>query len=170
MKTRTLKRPLPTVSRLEGRHVLWTLLVFFGVIFAVNGYFLFAALSTYSGVVASEPYRKGLAYNERIFADEQQTTRGWRDTLDLTRTGRLEWIVRDQSDATVPGLKVAATIARPSTARHDRTIALIEQSGGRHGADVGPLEDGAWIVAIEARQSGSPDPLFRSRRRLWLKP
>jgi nitrogen fixation protein FixH len=170
MTTEILKRPPAPVSRLEGRHVLWSLLAFFGVIFAVNGYFLFAALSTHSGVVAIEPYRKGLAYNDRIAAGEQQTARGWRDTLDLTRTGRLEWIVWDQGGAEVPGLQVAATIARPSTARQDRKIELSEQSSGRHGADVGQLQEGTWIVSIEARKPGSPDPIFRSRRRLWLKP
>ena len=65
---------LETPSRadnLNGRHVLIGLLLFFGTIFAVNGYFMFVALSTYTGVVADEPYRKGLAYNARIAADER---------------------------------------------------------------------------------------------------
>jgi nitrogen fixation protein FixH len=169
MKTEILKTTQTTV-RLEGRHVLWTLIGFFGVVFAVNGYFMFAALSTYSGVVASEPYRKGLAYNDRIAADERQTARGWRDTLDVTRTGRIALIVKDQGGAMVHGLKITATLARPSTARHDYTAELDEAGGGHYTADVARLEDGAWIATIEAREPGSSEPVFRSRRRLWLKP
>ena len=39
---------------LQGCHVLALLVGFFGVVFAVNGYFLAAALSTHTGVVAME--------------------------------------------------------------------------------------------------------------------
>ena len=53
---------------ITGRHVLIGMLVFFGVILGVNGMFLYSALSTYTGVVSDEPYRKGLNYNERIEA------------------------------------------------------------------------------------------------------
>ena len=65
--------PASAAARLDGRHVLMMLFAFFGVIFAVNGYFLFSALSTHTGVVAVEPYRKGLAYNH---ADRRRRTAG----------------------------------------------------------------------------------------------
>ena len=169
MTTNSPNRPRAS-GRLEGRHVLWTLLGFFGVIFTVNGYFMYAALSTYSGVVASEPYRKGLAYNDRIAASERQTSRGWHDTLDVTRDGRISLIVRDQSGVAVSGLKVTATLARPSTAGHDHTAILNEQYDGRYAADIAQREAGNWIATIEARESSSTEPVFRSRRRLWLKP
>ena len=41
---------------LTGRHVLYTFIAFFGIIFAVNGVFLYSALKTNTGVVAIEPY------------------------------------------------------------------------------------------------------------------
>ena len=41
----------------KGRHVLFMFLGFFGAVFAVNGYFLYEALSTHSGVVAVEAMR-----------------------------------------------------------------------------------------------------------------
>ncbi len=61
--------PRQVDGALTGRHVLLIFLAFFGSIFAVNGWFLYSALSTHTGVVAVEPYRKGLAYNERIARD-----------------------------------------------------------------------------------------------------
>ena len=72
--------PLPKTG-LTGRHVLLAMLAFFGVIFAVNGAFLYFALGSHSGVVAVEPYRKGLAYNQAIAAAEAQERRGWRMEL-----------------------------------------------------------------------------------------
>ena len=43
---------LSDANPLGGRHVLAMLLAFFGVVFAVNGYFLFAALSTQSALAS----------------------------------------------------------------------------------------------------------------------
>jgi len=75
----------PEVQGLRGRHVLFAFLGFFGVIFAVNGVFLYAALSTHTGVVANEPYRKGLNYNQRIAAFQAQEQLGWAE--DDARSG-----------------------------------------------------------------------------------
>src|SRR5688572_2876208 len=68
---------------LRGGHVLAAFLAFFGVIFAVNGVFLYMALSTHTGLVAQEPYRKGLHYNDRIAAAERQQALGWTSDLRL---------------------------------------------------------------------------------------
>ena len=60
------------IERLSGRHILGILAGFFGIVFAVNGFFIYRALSTHSGEVASEPYAQGLAYNDRIAAAVRQ--------------------------------------------------------------------------------------------------
>ena len=61
---------------ITGRHVLIGLIVFFGVMLVANGIFLYTALTTYSGVVSNEPYRKCLNYNERILAEKHQQSLG----------------------------------------------------------------------------------------------
>lgn len=168
---------LPTTTRqagIRGVHVLLALAAFFGVVFAMNGLLVYKAVTTHSGLVAQEPYRKGLAYNQRIEADERQQTTGWTDTVTLSPSGRLEVIVRDRLGAPVSGLVVAAILGRPSTVRHDVRTTLAETVPGTYVADAGPTEPGAWLVALEAREPGSPvasaDPAYRSKRRLWLKP
>ena len=157
-------------GRLEGRHVLAILLSFFGVVFAMNGYFLFSALSTHTGVVAIEPYRKGLAYNARIAADERQTEIGWRDTLAVGRDGKIRVTLVDKSGAPVLGLVVTSVVGRPATARFDRAARLVEEAPGQYIANVSALADGSWLVSIEAGDAANAEPVFRSRRRLWLKP
>ena len=156
-------------GQLLGRHVLAMLVCFFGIIFVANGFFLFAALSTHSGEVASEPYRKGLAYNARIAAGERQAGREWRDTLTVATTGTVSLMLLDRAGAPVPGLIVTATIGRPSTIRHDRSAPLIEQAAGSYVAGLGALEDGNWLITIEARSPSSGETTFRSRKRLWLR-
>ena len=89
---------------LDGRHVLFMLLAFFGVIFAVNGFFLVSALRTHTGVVAVEPYRKGLAYNTRIAADARQSDLGWKEHLDIQSAGLLTLSLTDGSGAVVLSL------------------------------------------------------------------
>ncbi len=93
------------------------LIAFFGVIFAVNGYFLYSALSTHTGVVAIEPYRKGLAYNERIAADERQKALGWQRQTSLARDGRVSRRCRRCGKRRRRGLTIVGD-ARPAV--HDR--------------------------------------------------
>ena len=51
-----------TANGIAGRHVLWGLIGFFGVIFAVNAIFVYAAEETFSGgeYVRSLPQGSGL--------------------------------------------------------------------------------------------------------------
>jgi nitrogen fixation protein FixH len=157
---------------LQGRHVLLAVLGFFGVVFLVNGIFLYAALSTYTGVVAQEPYRKGLQYNERIAAGERQTELGWADEVMLTRTpDSLILVLRDAAGTPVSGLFVKGVLGRPSTNRHDVDVSLTETAPGRYSAPLPTIEPGAWLATLEAvwPGTGNSEPVYRLRKRLWLK-
>jgi nitrogen fixation protein FixH len=157
---------------LKGWHVLAAFLGFFGVVFAANGVFLYSALSTYTGVVANEPYRKGLQYNDRIAAGEIQDQLGWVADVTVDREpGRITLIVKDKAGQPVSGLRVAGVFGRPSTNRHDIKLTLREVETGRYVMDVGTLEAGSWIATVEAAWpfSETNEPVYRLRKRLWLK-
>lgn len=156
---------------IDGRHVLAMLLCFFGIVFAVNGYFLYSALSTHTGVVSSEPYRKGLAYNQRISADEQQTVLGWHDAITVERNGAVTIGITGRDGHAISGLTITGTIGRPSTAAHDRILNIRAHPAGAYSATTTVLPDGAWIITLEARKfPDDVEPIYRARRRLWLKP
>ena len=158
---------------LRGGHVLAFFLAFFGVIFAVNGVFLYAALSTHTGLVAQEPYRKGLHYNDRIAAAARQEALRWMPDLRLVaESGALTLALTDASGLPVPGLEITGAIGRPSTVQHDTKLALSETAPGRYAADVGAREPGDWLVTLEAARvsDAGRDIVYRLRRRLWLKP
>lgn len=165
---------LPVARRergLRGAHVLGMFLAFFAAVFVVNGAMIYSALSTHTGLVANEPYRKGLHYNERIAADERQARLGWTDKVDVGRDGRVGVALADSGGRPVSGLKVEVVLGRPSTNRHDVKLALTETAPGRYEAQTAPLAEGAWLITLDARAASNvEDPIYRSRRRLWLKP
>lgn len=169
--TDTAAPGLKPPRKLTGRDVLLALICFFGVIFAVNGYFLHSALSTYTGVVSAEPYRKGLHYNDRLAAESRQDALGWKDEIALARDGRLTVAIKGPEGKPVEKLELSATISRPSTARFDRVVALKEAEPGLYVADAKAIENGSWIVSLETRpETSAKEPTYRARRRLWLNP
>ena len=171
---------LPTVRRtpagsLTGRHVLAAMVTFFGVVFAVNGVLLWQAIATHGGLVANEPYRKGLEYNRRIEADERQQAMGWTETVTIERSAGVAVMLSDRSGQPVTGLVLAGTLGRPTTLRHDMALRFEEEAPGRYVAAVAVLDAGAWLLSAAARTGGEPDgasdaPIYRLKRRLWLKP
>ena len=160
-----------TSKGIQGRHVLLAMVVFFGVVFAVNGVFLYSALSTYTGVVAQAPYRKGLQYNQRIGDAEKQDALGWREEVRVERHG-LTLRLFERDGRPVTGLKVAGFIGRPSTNQQDIRVALREASAGIYSAQLEALQAGSWIVNLEAWLSaaGKDEVTYRTRKRIWLKP
>jgi nitrogen fixation protein FixH len=165
---------LPTARRrqgLQGRHVAAIFFSFFGAIFLMNGAMIYSAISTYSGIVSNEPYRKGLHYNDRIAADERQARLGWTDTVTLSRDGQLIVTLTGRDGLPIRGALVNALVGRPSTNRHDIKADLRETGAGRYEIQTKALDDGSWMVALEVRtQDGGDEPIYRARRRLWLKP
>ena len=168
---------LPTIKRqpvLKGAHVLATLVAFFGTVFAVNGVLVFEALKTHSGVVAQEPYRKGLAYNDRIAADELQTALGWKAAIAFSATSEVVLTLLDRTDKPLIGLEISGSLGRSATERLDAKLSFTETSPGVYAASTAIKDAGDWLITIEARNAavtGVPsEPIYRLRRKLWRKP
>lgn len=160
-------------GQISGRHVLVAVIAFFAVIFAVNGVFVYYALSTHTGLDNASPYRRGIDYNERLAAERRQQARGWTARLTLAPTSdHVELTLADNAGLPVPGLRVTATIGRPSTTRFDRALSLEAVDHGRYTATLAPLEPGGWVVDLEASErTGSGEAVvYRMKQRLWLKP
>jgi nitrogen fixation protein FixH len=163
---RTIRKP----RGLSGRHVLGVFLAFFAAVFVANGAMIYSALSTHTGLVANEPYRKGLHYNERIAADARQGRLGWVQNVELSIDGRISLALAEPDGRPVRSLRIEGVLGRPSTNRHDVRLGLAERAPGRYEAQAAPLAEGNWIVTLEAFTSANPEePIYRARRRLWLK-
>jgi nitrogen fixation protein FixH len=151
--------------------VLGVFLAFFAAVFAANGAMIYSALSTHTGLVANEPYRKGLHYNERIAADARQGRLKWVEKLEVSLDGRVGLSLAEADGRAVRGLRIEGVLGRPSTDRHDIRLLLAAKAPGRYEAQAAPLAEGNWIIALEAfAGKDEAEPVYRVRRRLWLKP
>ena len=164
---------LTTAGTLTGRTVLVAIFSFFAVVLVVNSVFLALAISTNSGVVANEPYRNGLKYNERIEADQQQKALEW--TSDVTFADgdrRLVARLSDRDGKAISGLLAMAKVGRAATNREDVEAQLNETEPGRYEAKLPIISAGGYIVNLDISDPSTADHgvIYRARRRLWLKP
>lgn len=169
-----LKAPGSRAPRKEwtvtGRFVLWSLLAFFGVIFAVNGVMMTLAIRTFPGIDARNGYEVSQAYNREIAAAREQMARGWSSDTILTGAGdiaRLTMTLRTASGAPVPGLEAEARVRHPSDRKRDHVLPLREFAPGVYQADMTDLADGSWSVVVAARQNG--ERVYQTETRLTLK-
>ena len=155
---------------LKGWHVLTMLLCFFGVTIAVNVAMSYYAIRTFSGEDVSTPYMRGLAYNETLRERATQAKRGWRAELGVRRnkagTASIEVHIADRDAAPLSGLKVSATLRRPTNAALDRTITLAARGGGRYAGDVAGVLPGQWDVSVSAANGDAE--VFEADRRVVM--
>ncbi len=163
--------PVRRERGLHGRHVLIGVVAFFAIVFAgQRRHDLRGHLDPFAASMAKEPYRKGLYYNERIAADERQARLGWKDAVEVGRDGHVAITMVDAESRPVVGKKITVVVGRPSTDRRDVRLALSETAPGRYEGNTAPLEAGSWLLALEVRADArAAEPLYRARRRLWLK-
>lgn len=160
-----------TMKELTGRHVLYSLIGFFGVMLLANGIFLYLAVTTFNGLDTPNAYQEGVNYNERIEAARKQAVLGWSHKLTLTENGRVELLVKDKAGDAVSGLKVSGTIARPVSNSTTQELAFKEVSLGLYAAPADNIDAGNWVITLSAAKSASEtDVLYRLKERLWLKP
>jgi nitrogen fixation protein FixH len=152
---------------LTGKHVLLSFVTFFLVIAAVNGYMMFAAISTMPGLDAGRNgYDVSQRYNGEIQAAEAQAARGWRvdAQLAVNASGTLAVVVfTDKAGAAITGLTVDVQILHPTSRQLDRSASLQAMAPGTYSAQVGDLGRGAWDVVITASRDGTR--LYQSRNR-----
>lgn len=158
--------------RMRGGHVLMILVGFFAAIVVVDGFMIYQAVSTFGGVETPDAYRKGVAYNESIAKDAQQSLLGWNDKISIAGSPhRLQVSLRDKSEAAVAGKRMVAMVGRPATDRYDQTLTLAETAPGLYEAVLPATSEGTWIIDLSAYDSGSSgEPIYQARRRAWIGP
>ncbi|MBY0406750.1 MAG: FixH family protein [Rickettsiales bacterium] len=107
----------------QDRWIPWYFVLFFAVIFAVDGTMVTLALRTHTGLVTDHPYEKGLAYNRVVEAYAKQAELGWQGTIIL-ESGEITFTLRDAAGHIVKADRVTAKFTRPTQSGMDTTIPL----------------------------------------------
>ncbi len=134
--------------QITGRMVLIGFIIFFGVIAAVNGVFMYLALDTWPGLTTQDAYKKGLNYNATLKAQEVQRRLGWQVGVDLIDGNTLTVSITDSSKVPLSGLDVRASVSRPLGDSQSTLVTFTEATSGHYVAAFQAPSAGRWKVDL----------------------
>jgi len=159
--------PAPGTSgkELKGWHVLLIMLGFFGVMFAVNGVFLYHAITSFPGEDVKKSYVQGLNYNDTLAARAAQAELGWSAEAGL-QDETLVFRLRDAEGAALSNYVVIGEIRRTATQDADQAIIYSARPNGEYVADASGLAPGQWSLRINVLDPEAETVLFNVTKTL----
>jgi len=154
---------------MTGAHTLVIFLAVFAIVAGVNAFFVWSAVSTFSGLAGEDDYRKGLAYNTTLTEAAEQKRLGWQAALSVSNGSVLSLTLTDASGAPLDGYSIAGTLERPAASQFDRTLSFVPAGSGHYQAPLSAAGYGTWIATLNVSRPGS-GTVFRWKERLWLPP
>jgi len=163
-------QPQSKRGEMTGLKVLIWLVAFFGIVFAVNGVMVNAAISTFGGVETSSSYQAGLKFESEVARAEQQDALHWKVNGHLARDAAgaavLDITVADAQGQPVGGLTADAKLAHPADERLDHVITLSRSGAGQfHGQH--QAQRGQWDLIIDLYRGDTR--VFHSLSRVTLQ-
>ena len=138
------------IRPLTGRAVLWMLIAFFGVIFAVNGTFAYLAIATWPGLSRTDSYQAGLHYNDTLADARRQARLGWKSGVAIDPDGALVVLIEDRDGNRIDDLDVTVSLVRAVSEAGETELELEPSQGGRYTGRLPPPIAGLWEVTIVA--------------------
>ena len=154
-----------TGKELKGWHVLLIMLGFFGVMFSVNGVFLFHAITSFPGEDIKKSYVQGLSFNDTLAERAAQAELAWSAEAGLV-DDQLIVRLQDAEQAPLSSQLVVAELRRFATNQEDRTISFQPRMNGEYVADIGRLAPGQWLLRINVFDAAGEIILFRIEKTL----
>ncbi len=133
-----------TTGPFTGRHFTVIMVLFFGVVIAVNLVMARAASTTFGGVVVENSYVASQQFNTWLNQAAKEKTLGWSATAERLADGRVA--------VSLNGAPVDASLS--AVARHplgrapDRALAFARQADGRF-VSASSLPAGRWRVRFD---------------------
>lgn len=147
------QKPTSDKGRITGWHVLFGMVLFFGVVIAVDALFIVKAYRSFSGQVASNPYEAGLAFNKTLAQRRREAALGWSAGVETPAGGKTVVVtLKDRDGKLLEGLSVTGVLERPATETGRQTLNFKPLGQGRYEAQA--RLDGAWDLRGVARNSG----------------
>lgn len=145
---------MPTAKgQLTGWHALLWFMGFFGCMFAVNGVFLWTAITTFPGEDVEKSYMVGINYNQEIARRAHQAEQGWDAEIGLTSAGTESEVRVRLTQSNGDALPVSGTLLQlrhPADRGLDRIVPLTPVGGGEYAGALDNLAAGTWSVQFSA--------------------
>ncbi|SKA32557.1 FixH family protein [Consotaella salsifontis] len=130
-----------------GTHMAVIMVLFFGVVIAVNFTMAFIATGTWSGLVVENSYVESQLFNEKLAAARRQQALGWTAKFDVHER-RVTVDLRDPQ-GNPPADKARIVMTRPTTDTDDHVLNAALDTDGRLTAETN-LGPGLWDATVEA--------------------
>lgn len=147
-----------------GRHMLFTILGFFGVVIAVNLTMATLANTSWTGLVVENTYVASQQFNKKAEQGRAQAALGWTGKLTIAG-GEVRYSLTDAGGKPVAVHGVKVLFRHPAYEAEDKSVTLAAASGLKFAAHHMP-KDGVWIVEIDADASLA-EP-YRDVRRVMI--
>lgn len=128
-----------------------SLVLFFGVIIAVNLIMAYYANSTWSGLVVKNSYVASQEFNGKVEQVKAQEALGWKGDLTAS-SGIVRWSLKEADARPVAADAVTIRFRRPVTESADATVVMAPAGDGMWQADF-QLADGIWIAVIDVQSA-----------------
>lgn len=130
----------------------------FAVVVGANAALIAFAIASFSGLTTTEPYTKGLRFNDEIRQAEVQERLGWhvatRFHPSAAQRGEMELKLTDRTGAPLHGARITALLTRPAEKDRDFTVAFESSDSGRYVARADFSALGVWDVKYRIERDG----------------
>ncbi|MEP3439795.1 MAG: FixH family protein [Hoeflea sp.] len=148
-----------------GKHMLATMVAFFGVIITVNLVMARFAITTWSGLVVPNTYVASQEFNTKAAESRAIAALGYQIKLTPNVDGlAIDFIDADGNPALADSM--VAQLRRPVGEHQDREMVLLRGSDGVY-RGAGELAEGEWIATVTATRDGQT--LYKRGRRFHVK-
>ena len=157
----------PAGKPLKGWHVLLIMLGFFGVVFAVNGVFLYHAITSFPGEDVKKSYVQGLGYNNILAERAAQAELGWQAEAGF-QDGDMIVRLQDADNLPISNMLVVGDLRRLATSQEDRAIAFTPGLDGEYTTSVGALASGQWLLRVNVFDTEGEQVVFHVEKTLLV--
>jgi nitrogen fixation protein FixH len=141
----------------------------FVVIFAANATMIGVGMSSWRGLVTTDAYDKGVAYQQAIEAEQREEALGWSVDLSVEhpqpKRANVLISVTDQAGRPIDADRVRVGFVRPTQEGYDSLHTLNALGGGKFAKSVELPLKGLWELRIEAEKG---DDALRVSRRITV--
>lgn len=154
-------------KRLTGWHVILWFAAFFGLIFAVNGVFLYSAIESFPGEDTPKSYIQGINYNDALQARSAQKKLGWRAEMGAVNNElQIRMIQKDGTPLT--GLVIVGGVRHSAATSHDQSLVFRSMGKGLYAADISELQAGSWEAFASVVDEANETIMFTAHKDILL--
>mgnify|MGYP006442289009 CR=1 FL=1 len=148
--------PGPVTS---SKKPLWIIIAGFSIVLIANGFLVYYALNTWTGLETEQHYAKGLAYNNNLDAAKRQQALEWHDEMEIEFTGSSIPVTglahvkfSDKAGNPLTDLTVKILATRPTHDGFDQEFFVLHEGNGRYRVPFSLPLKGQWEFRILARR------------------